>query len=174
MLEMLLHRPADGVPDGPGRIRVKVRGDPEGYREVPLQTEVQRIGGDYTRRPRQKRRIYRNAAVVTGVFFLSGVVSVTPLTGSLHIFDPLGSDLCTPPGPGPGGDVCGDPVTGDYDATAGALSFDPVLFFGADIITRSVELLPPGTHIRNDGSGGSITATVNPGQLVVHAESNVT
>lgn len=46
---------------------------------------------------------------------LPGIAGATPLSGSVHIFDPLGNDSCEYPG------AC-DPLTGDYDETAGSLS----------------------------------------------------
>jgi hypothetical protein len=88
-----------------------------------------------------------------------GPANGAPLTGSLHVFDPQGNDLCVIPG------NCGDPVTGSYDAAAGKLAFDPIFFFGAPLVASSVELLSVGTHTRSDGFGGTITATVNPGQV---------
>jgi hypothetical protein len=101
------------------------------------------------------------------ILFFSGMASAIPLTGALHVFDPFGFDFCVPPPPGPRPPPsnCGNPLTGDYDASAGTLSFDPIFFIGSDVVTNSVELLPVGTHIRSDGFGGTISATVGPGQL---------
>ncbi|MDH5514993.1 MAG: hypothetical protein OEY45_07525 [Gammaproteobacteria bacterium] len=105
-------------------------------------------------------KLFRALLALVFLFYF-GAASSTPLTGSLHVYDPFGFDFCEPPGTG----ACGDPLTGDYDATAGTLSFDPILFLGTDIITNTVELLPVGTHTRSDGFGGTITASVNPGQI---------
>lgn len=97
------------------------------------------------------------------LLFVSSLAGATPLSGSLRIYDPTGVDLCAP-GLG-GGSGCGSALTGDYDSAAGTLSFDPVILFGLDMIARSVELLPVGTHTRSDGAGGILTASVAPGQV---------
>jgi len=56
------------------------------------------------------------------------------------------------------------PVTGSLDMSSGTLVVDPFQVFGSEV-TSSFELLGPGTYIRDDGNGGTITATVGPGQL---------
>lgn len=90
--------------------------------------------------------------------FFIGSASATPLSGVLHLFDVAGNDACN------NNPSCA-PVTGNYDAAAGTLFFDPIFFYGSPLVASSVELLPVGTYVRSDGAGGTITATVNPGQV---------
>lgn len=89
----------------------------------------------------------------------SAMVSAEPLTGTANFY--LGSPVpALPP----------EPITGDLDADTGSLSFDPFLFFFQPFLTNNAELLGPGVHVRPDGGGGIISATIAPGQSGAYLE----
>lgn len=86
-----------------------------------------------------------------------GLVQAATLNGQLHIYDLSGFDMCSMFQP------CS--ITGDIDIQNNVLIVEPVGFFGQDVITNSVEFLGEGIFTRSDGLGGTITATVLPGQI---------
>ena len=90
-------------------------------------------------------------AVLLSITF--NTVSATPLAGNADFLDPTNQSL---------GAI---PISGDLDTANNSMSVDPFSFFGLQWKTQSVELLGTGTHTRPDGFGGTISATVNPGQL---------
>lgn len=83
----------------------------------------------------------------------SGGATATPLAGDAIFLDPTNQSVAT------------IPITGDLDNTNSSMTVDPFSFFGLQWFTRSVELLGTGTFTRPDGFGGTISATVNTGQL---------
>jgi len=85
--------------------------------------------------------------------FWINTASATPLAGDMTFLDPTGQLVGT------------NPITGDLDIPNNTMSVDPFMFFGAQMVTTSIELLNEGTHTRTDTlSGASSTVTVNPGQ----------
>jgi len=90
-------------------------------------------------------------AVLLSITF--NTVSATPLAGNADFLDPTNQSL---------GAI---PISGDLDTANNSMSVDPFSFFGLQWKTQSVELLGTGTYTRPDGFGGTISATVNPGQL---------
>ncbi|MGA7799633.1 MAG: hypothetical protein WCC36_02385 [Gammaproteobacteria bacterium] len=57
-----------------------------------------------------------------------------------------------------------NPITGDYDAAANTLQFDPFLFFGLQLQTTVTDLVGPGTYTR-PVNGIPTTTDVGPNQM---------
>ena len=102
--------------------------------------------------------IWQHTAAATVFIIQSSLAAATPLVGDARFLDP-GNQL-----------VASIPITGDLDTVNGSMAVDPFSFFGLQWFTRSVELLGSGTFTRSDGSGGTISTTVNPGQLGAYME----
>lgn len=90
------------------------------------------------------------AAVLFGHFSLA---TATPLAGEAEFIDPTNQSV---------GVIL---ITGDLDTQDNSMAVAPFMFFGLQWFTQSVELLSIGTFTRPDGFGGTISATVSPGQL---------
>ena len=93
------------------------------------------------------------AALAAALIISSNTASATPLAGDAKFLDPANQSVAT------------IPITGDLDTANSSMTVDPFIFLGLQWFTQSVELLGTGTFTRPDGFGGSISATVNPGQL---------
>lgn len=94
-----------------------------------------------------------HAALTATLIFCSNTAPATPLAGDAKFLDPDNQSVAT------------IPITGDLDTANNSMTVDPFMFFGLQWFTQSVELLGTGTFTRPDGFGGTISATVNPGQL---------
>ncbi len=85
-----------------------------------------------------------------------GIAWATALTGIFNMYDPSGEPLF-PPG-------LEFSISGDFDWSTGTMFVEPFDVFSSPL-TADIEVLGEGTHTRDDGCGGSITATVGPGQV---------
>jgi len=109
----------------------------------------------------KKSHLLYSLFVVPLIFWANTTVAA-PFTGEVKILDPGGTNIFQPP----------QPISGDLDISNNTMTVDPFIFLGTQWITQQVELLGEGTHTRPDGFGGTISATVGPGQLGAYITIN--
>lgn len=102
--------------------------------------------------------ILKYTLVTLALIFQPCLALATPFEGDAIFLDPVNQTV---------GII---PITGDLDTVNSSMLVDPFIFFGLQWTTQSVELLDAGTYTRPDGFGGTITTTVNPGQLGAYME----